>query len=197
MNTMSAYKPHAVQEGPRKGLKAGVWMDGTFDWHSEQDSFTNHAGEVRTLIQAFTKSQVSFVTCTIKNNGRAFKYPKFVFQYENILERQAVAFYSPPERAILHMSQGSISLLGGTLKGQGISQYCIQGKGNLYKNGCFKSLKDGILSYSPLAKGEVSSIFSLEAEIGPGECAEAMAWVIHTPTKEEAQGLNEGLLRTL
>ncbi|WP_180320110.1 hypothetical protein [Peribacillus loiseleuriae] len=200
MNTLSAYEtlPKGTEShGFRKQLKAGIWIDGEFDWYSEEEVAVNTGGQMRSLIQSFSKQHISFVRCTIKNTSAFLKSPKMVFHYENMRDPQNVAFYCPGEKAILHIGKKSISLLGGVVKGKGISQYCIQGKGSLYQYGCFKSLKEGILSYSPLAKGEVSSIFSLEPEIQPDECIEAVAWVIHTNTKEEALFMHEKLLSAL
>lgn len=193
MISLSAYQPKFKQEVSLKNLKAGIWLDGTFDWVTDESaSYSN--GEVRALVQSFTKRQVTFYKFTIKNASKVKLMPKIMFQYEDLLERQAVAFYSPSEKAILHMGQTSVTLIGGGMRGKGISQYCIQGKKQLYQNGCFKSLKEGILSFSPLAKGEVSSMFSFETTIMPQDSAEAIAWVISSSTQEEARFINDGLL---
>ena len=170
MNTLSAYE--ALPTGPeshgfQKQLKAGIWMDGEFDWYSEEEMAVNSGGQMRSLIQSFSKQHISFVRCTLKNTSAFLKSPKMVFHYENKHDPQNVAFYCPGAKAILHVGKKSIALLGGVVKGKGISQYCIQGKGSLYRYGCFKSLKEGILSYSPLAKGEVSSIFPWNRKFNP------------------------------
>ncbi|MDQ0218308.1 hypothetical protein ELQ35_12555 [Peribacillus cavernae] len=193
MISLSAYQPKLKQETSRKSLKAGIWLDGTFDWVTDESaSYAN--GEVRTLIQSFTKRQVTFFKFTIKNSSKEKLIPKIMFHYENLLERQTVAFYSPGEKAIMHIGQTSVALIGGLMNGKGISQYCIQGKKHLYQNGCFKSLKEGILAFSPLAKGEVSSMFSFETAILPQDSAEAIAWVISSATQEEAKFINDSLL---
>ncbi|MBR8645380.1 hypothetical protein KEH51_18030 [[Brevibacterium] frigoritolerans] len=44
---------------------------------------------------------------------------------------------------------------------------------------------------------EVTSVFTLETEILPKECVEAVAWVIHADTKEEAKVINNQLLLTM
>jgi hypothetical protein len=193
MISLSAYQPNLKREVSRKNLKAGIWLNGTFDWVTDESSSYSN-GEVRTLIQSFTKRQVTFYKFTIKNASKVKQIPKLMFQFENLLERHTVAFYSPGERAILHIGQASVTLIGGLMNGNGIAQYCIQGKKNLYQNGCFKSLKEGILSFSPLAKGEVSSMFSLETAIMPDDSAEAIAWVVASDTQEEAKSINDRLL---
>ncbi|RFU65709.1 hypothetical protein [Peribacillus glennii] len=193
MISLSAYQPKYKQAVSLKNLKAGIWLDGTFDWVTEESA--SHAnGEVRTLVQTHTKNPVTFFKFTIKNCSKEKIMPKIMFQYENLLERQAVAFYSPSEKAILHMGQASVTLIGGGINGKSISQYCIQGKKHLYHNGCFKSMKEGILSFSPLAKGEVSTMFSFETTIMTQDSAEAIAWVISAATEEEAKFINDGLL---
>jgi hypothetical protein len=197
MNTLSAFKPTSTLRVSQKPLKAGLWLDGSFDWYSEEDTASHPGGQLRTLIQSFSKQHISFVKCTVKNTSVIPKLPKFMFHYDNACNRQTVAFYSPGEQAILHVAPHSIALIGGLVRGKGISQYCIQGKGSLYQNGCFKSLKEGILSYSPLARGEVSSIFTLETEILPHECIEAIAWIIHANEKEEAIMIQEKLMETI
>ncbi|MFJ7677943.1 hypothetical protein ACIQXQ_07775 [Peribacillus sp. NPDC097198] len=197
MSSLSAYMPQDNREVFRKGLKAGLWMDESFDWYPEEDMMSQPGGEIRSLLQTFTQGKITFSKFTIRNTSFEPKYPKMFFHYENAFEKQAVAFYSPGERAILHVATQSIALLGGVVKGKGISQYCIQGKGSLYQEGCFKSLKEGILAYSPLAKGEVTSMFTLETEILPKECVEVVAWAIHAETKEEAKLLNHNLLQTM
>ena len=71
-----------------------------------------------------------------------------------------------------------------------------RGKVAYIENGCFKSLREGTLFYSPLAKGEVTSIFTLESEILPLECVEVVAWAINADTKEEAARLNRKLVQS-
>ncbi|PLT34704.1 hypothetical protein [Bacillus sp. V5-8f] len=193
MISLSAYQPNYKQTVSLKNLKAGIWLDGTFDWVTDE-SATYSNGEVRTLVQTHTKNPVTFFKFTIKNCSKDKVLPKIMFQYENLLERQAVAFYSPSEKAILHMGQASVTLIGGAMNGKSMSQYCIQGKKHLYHNGCFKSIKEGILSFSPLAKGEVSTMFSFETTIMPQDSAEAIAWVISAGTQEEAKFMNDELL---
>ncbi|WP_110927406.1 hypothetical protein [Bacillus massiliglaciei] len=194
MNMLSPYLPQDDQEFSRLNLKSGLWIDEGFDWYPEDDLMSRYPhGEIRTFLQTQKKDRLLISKLTIKNNSFKVKHPKFFFRYENAFEKKAVAFYSPPEQAILHIGSNSVVLLGGAFKGKGISQYCIQGKGGLYQNGCFKSLKEGILSYSPLAKGEVTSIFTLESRLEPGECVEASAWAIQADSKEEAQRVNDQL----
>ena len=183
-------------ELPNRNLKVGLWMNESFDWYLEEDMMSHPEDGIRTLLQTYTKNQISYSKFTIKNISLEKKIPKIFFHYENAFERQAVAFYSPNEQAIIHVAPNSVALLGGIVKGKGIAQYCIQGKGGLYENGCFKSVRDGTLFYSPLAKGEVTSIFTLESEIMPLECVEVMAWAINTNTKEEATLLNRQLVQS-
>ncbi|WP_409301687.1 hypothetical protein [Peribacillus sp. SCS-155] len=193
MISLSAYHSKDKQEVSRKSLKAGLWLDGTFDWVSEESaSYINR--QMRVLCQKIDRKDATFYKMTIKNSSKELLFPKLMFQYENLLERQTVAFFSPGEKAIYHVGQTGVAVLGGLLNGKGISQYCIQAKKNLYQYGCFKSLTEGVLTFSPLAKGEVSSMFSLEQKIEPNECVEAIAWVIHSESKEFAKDLNHKLL---
>lgn len=197
MNTLSVYKEQNSYHLPSRNLKVGLWMNESFDWYLEEDSMSHPEDGIRTLLQTFTEKEISYSKFTIKNISLEKKSPKIFFYYDNAFERQAVAFYSPNEQAIIHVAPNSVALLGGMVKGKGISQYCIQGKGGLYQNGCFKSLREGTLFYSPLAKGEVTSIFTLESEILPLECVEVIAWTINADTKEEATRLNRKLVQSV
>lgn len=197
MSTLSAYIEQNSYHWPSRNLKVGLWMNESFDWYLEEDSMSHPEDGIRTLLQTFTEKGISYSKFTIKNISLEKKYPKIFFHYENAFERQAVAFYSPNEQAIIHVAPNSVALLGGMVKGKGISQYCIQGKGGLYQNGCFKSLREGTLFYSPLAKGEVTSIYTLESEILPLECVEVIAWAINADTKEEAIRLNRQLIQSM
>ena len=47
MNSLSAYMPQDNQELFRKGLKAGLWMDESFDWYPEEDIMSHPNGEIR------------------------------------------------------------------------------------------------------------------------------------------------------
>lgn len=194
MNTLSAYQRQTDMEICRPNLKAGMWIDGGFDWYDEDEHEAGLRSNVKAFSQSYMDRGISFMKFTVSNRSRFTLKPKIVFRYENVQERQAVAFYSPNEQAILHIGQQGVAMLGGMMLGKGMSQYCIQGKGSLYLNGCFKSLQDGILLFSPLAKGEVTSIFSLETEIKPFQSAEATAWIIHTDTKEEGFKQHAALL---
>ena len=196
MSTLSPYLDHESYHLPSRNLKVGLWMNESFDWYLEEDSMSHPEDGIRTLLQTYSEKQISYSKFTIKNTSLETKFPKIFFHYENAFERRAVAFYSPSEQAIIHVAPNSVALLGGMVKGNGISQYCIQGKGGLYQNGCFKSLREGTLFYSPLAKGEVTSIFTLESEILPLECVEVVAWTINADTKEEAARLNRKLVQS-
>ena len=197
MNSLAAYMEENSYHLPNRNLKVGLWINESFDWYLEEDSMSHPEDGIRTLLQTYTKNQISYSKFTIKNISLETKLPKVFFHYENVFERQTVAFYTPTEQAIVHVSPKSVALLGGVVKGNGISQYCIQGKGGLYQNGCFKSLREGTLFYSPLAKGEVTSIFTLESEILPLECVEVVAWAINASTKEEAIRLNRKLIQSV
>ena len=131
VNTSSAYMEQNRYHLPSRNLKVGLWMNESFDWYLEEDSMSHPEDGIRTLLQTFTEKQISYSKFTIKNISLETKFPKIFFHYENAFERQAVAFYSPNEQAIIHVAPNSVALLGGIVKGKGISQYCIQGKGGL------------------------------------------------------------------
>ena len=152
---------------------------------------------IRTLLQSFTKNQISYSKFTIKNISLEKKFPKIFFHYENAFERQAVAFYSPNEQAIIHVSPEFGCIIRRNCERKGNRSILYSRKGRLIRDGCFKSLREGTLFYSPLAKGEVTSIFTLESEILPLECVEVVAWAINANTKEEATSLNRKLVESV
>lgn len=197
MSTLSAYMEQDHYEFPQNNLKVGLWMEGNFDWYEEEDRMSHPEGGLRTLVQTFTENKISYAKITIKNTTLEKKSPKLFYRYENVLKKDDVAFYIPNEQAILHVAPNSVALLGGMIKGKGIAQYCILGKGGLYQDGCFKSVSEGLLFYSPLAKGEVTSIFTLESDILPSECVEVVSWVIHAGTREEAMFLNREIINRM
>ena len=137
MNTLSAYMEQNSYHLPSRNLKVGLWINESFDWYLEEDSMSHPEDGIRTLLQTFTEKGVSYSKFTIKNISLEEKSPKVFFHYENSFERQAVAFYSPSEQAIIHVAPNSVALLGGMVKGKGISQYCIQGKGRLISKRMF------------------------------------------------------------
>ena len=55
MSTLSAYIEHDSHELPRRNLKVGLWMDGSFDWYAEEDMMSHPEGGIRTLLQTFTR----------------------------------------------------------------------------------------------------------------------------------------------
>lgn len=197
MSTLSAYMEQDHYEFPQNNLKVGLWMEGNFDWYEEEDRMSHPEGGLRTLVQRFTEKKISYAKITIKNTTLEKKSPKLFYRYENAIKKDDVAFYIPNEQAILHVAPNSVALLGGMIKGMGIAQYCILGKGGLYQDGCFKSVSEGLLFYSPLAKGEVTSIFTLESDILPSECVEVVSWVIHAETREEAMFLNREIINEM
>ena len=48
MSSLSAYMPQDNREAFRKGLKAGLWMDESFDWYPEEDMMSHPGGDLRT-----------------------------------------------------------------------------------------------------------------------------------------------------
>ena len=95
MNSLSAYMPQDNQELFRKGLKAGLWMDESFDWYPEEDMMSHPNGEIRTLSQTYTQGQVTFSKFTIRNTSFETKRPKVFFHYENAFEKAGGGFLQP------------------------------------------------------------------------------------------------------
>ena len=108
VNTSSAYMEQNRYHLPSRNLKVGLWMNESFDWYLEEDSMSHPEDGIRTLLQTFTEKQISYSKFTIKNISFEPKFPKIFFRYENAFERQAVAFYSPNEQAIIHVAPNSL-----------------------------------------------------------------------------------------
>ncbi|MDO7488143.1 hypothetical protein Q5O89_24790 [Peribacillus frigoritolerans] len=84
MNSLYAYMPQDNQDLFRKGLKAGLWMDESFDWYPEEDMMSHPNGEIRTLSQTYTQGQVTFSKFTIRNTSFETKRPKVFFTMKTL-----------------------------------------------------------------------------------------------------------------
>ncbi|RFU64285.1 hypothetical protein D0469_18965 [Peribacillus saganii] len=195
MNILSASRletQYSIETVPCSSRwRAGHWLNGRFRWlnsNTPDKSICSEEFEVKQLSSYNTK--VVFWRLTIPNQTSSYSLHKIFFEYEGDCSSNTAAFYSPNEQAIMHSANGTVSLLGGIMEGKGLTQYCIRQKG---RDSLFKSKLDGTLNFSPLARGNVISTYSLEALLAPGEDAAATAWMIVSNCKDEAVTLNDQL----
>ncbi|PLS15234.1 hypothetical protein CVD28_23180 [Bacillus sp. M6-12] len=167
--------------------RAGLWTEGKFSWLIEGKHNGIFSEKFKVDQLSSNTEKVAFWRLSIPSFSRSYSLHKLFFEYTGDCGSNATAFYSPSEQAILHSSKGTVTLLGGIMEGKGLSQYSIRQKG---KDTLFKSMLDGTLNFSPLGKGNIVSTFSLEAQLAPGEDADAIAWMIVTQCKDEAVTIN-------
>lgn len=56
MNSLFAYMPQDNQELFRRGLKAGLWMDESFDWYPEEDMMSHPNGDPDTFTDVYPRA---------------------------------------------------------------------------------------------------------------------------------------------
>ncbi|MBM7693303.1 hypothetical protein JOC77_002743 [Peribacillus deserti] len=188
----SGFRPISLENSLTCGL--GLWENGKYN--NLADEFQNdNSVRVQTLdYHAHINGETGiYAEFTLYNPFNTARNIKMICIFNDLNRSETTAFYSPQEDSIIQLRDDNLAYMSGTIGGSGLGQYSIVESSRLKYEGCFKSLDRGELYFSPLAKGNLSIIYTLETTIEPRGYASGAAWTVVSPVREKAVKINNSL----
>jgi hypothetical protein len=175
----------------------GLWIDGRMRWFKNGDEKLIFEEEVTVNSKkVHVHSKVYFYSLYISNHSQNEKNVKVVTMHQHPnAERDHLAFVSPSENVIFHLTNNKVFLVNGNCDGDGLKQYTIQPPWSIYSDQIWSNLQKGSLKYQPLNKGGAISLFSIDMNIPPKTTGKANTWIITGESKNELIKLDQLLLK--
>ncbi|WP_019242567.1 MULTISPECIES: hypothetical protein [Bacillus] len=166
-------------------IRIGVWDNGILSWeYPLKNDFYQMNNELFSIASMSCSTEYEIINIQVINKKALSKQVKIIVQYDSVFEKNSLAFYSPNENAIIHFSDDTVTMIGGILNGKGMCQYCIQENNFASTSQLLRNLECGSLPMSWLAKGDISSTFTLETKLTSGEINEGKIWTFHSTSTE-------------
>ncbi|MET3699237.1 hypothetical protein SAMN05877753_102124 [Bacillus oleivorans] len=175
-------------------LKSYIWSDGVLNLTA---SGPNTLSQINWKTESFsfgTKGKV--LRIEMFNHSSITRHVKLFFESEFIPQYQQYAYISPQNDCIFIFNEKNIQLVNGTINGEPIKQCAVFPAFELKKK-MKANLKKGKIEYKPIARGAISSMFSLETEIPQGESVTAWAWAVQGKTNHEVLQWNDEIKKNV
>jgi len=168
-------------------IRIGLFHDGMIFWkYPHLTECLDEQQPTLSIMSMNCSAEYEMIKFCLSTDQKFNQNVKVVVQYQNLNDCTSTAFYSPSESAILSYSgEGQlVSLIGGSLNGMPMKQYCIHDKEDYNEKTLQDCLKRGQLRMSWLATGNVCSTFTFETVISAGRDAEGVIWIFHSNSEE-------------
>ncbi|WP_374721657.1 hypothetical protein [Peribacillus tepidiphilus] len=174
--------------------RVGVWSHCSFTWKFPSSNKNEDLSSTFSVYSNKKGKDHEELKFRLYNSSATRRLFKVIVQYKHQSNEKSLAFYSPAKNAILHYSQSGVVMLGGLLNGKGLTQYCIRDYNQGQNQPIFRCIEEGFLPISPLASGNLCSVFTLETELAPESSVEGMIWTIGADTNEKINEIEARLL---
>lgn len=168
-------------------IRIGLFYDGVIFWSypylTERRDERQPTLSIMSMNCSAEYEMIKFCLSTEQKFNQAVKV---IVQYHNLDDCSSTAFYSPSESAIVSYSGKGhlVSLIGGSLNGKPMKQFCIHDKEEYSHRKLQDCLKRGQLRMSWLATGNICSTFTFETAISAGMEAEGVIWIFRSNSEE-------------
>jgi GH15 family glucan-1,4-alpha-glucosidase len=206
----------AFLSGGRPFSQIGIWVNGKFSWlHSSEwkyrtnlfshSSFISSEGineelGIKVKVEEILHpNRLLFMRQIYVSNEGVEKKKVRLFFYQNVTdgqeEEQDTAFFSPKERVMLHHKKDWCWLFNGCFNDFGVQQYSAFSSSKVKKSAQHGiDVQSGNLFFNPIAKGNVTSVISIEGELLPYENKFAHYWFTAGTNRCELLDLNAQIL---
>ncbi|KON87048.1 hypothetical protein AF332_09645 [Sporosarcina globispora] len=201
MNTLNWIQSDVYEEmekAPIGKLKMilGLWIDGKTYWMENRSKEVFPEENISVQIKKESiHSKVSYFRSYITNHADKPRTVKLLLQHRHEYScREHFSFISPAENVIFHMADSKLFLVNGQLNGKKMEECTIQPYWNIYSDQIWTCRKKGILKYHPMAKGNATSVFSLDAVFDGRGTIEGESWIVRGDSKSEILQYNSLLI---
>ncbi|GAA0345676.1 hypothetical protein GCM10008967_40120 [Bacillus carboniphilus] len=163
-------------------LNSYIWSNGKLSITSNQPEDGSELIWNTRQFPLGSKGKVKMVQ--IHNGSTTYQDVKVFFESRKTQQFQQVGYVSPKNDCIFIHNENDIQLVNGTINGGRMKQCAVFPVFDL-KQKIRSGMKKGRLHYQPFAKGNISSMFSLECSIPPGETITAWGWTVQGKHNEE------------
>lgn len=175
-------------------LKSYIWSDGMLTLTTSKQNPINPITYKTQSFSLGTKGKI--LKIDLCNQSAIDRQVKLFFESEFIPQIQQYAYISPKNDCIFIFNGKNIQLVNGTINGESIKQ-CAVFSAFESKKKMKANLKKGKIDYQPIARGAVSSMFSLETEIPQGETVTAWAWAVQGETTHDVLRWNDEIKKNV
>ncbi len=168
-------------------IRIGLFQDGAIFW--KYPCLTECRDEQQPTLSIMSmncSSEYEMIKFCLTTNQKFNQNVKVVVQYQNLNDSSSTAFYCPSESAIVSFSGENqiVSLIGGSLNGKPMKEFCIHDKEEYNHKTLQDCLRRGRLRMSWLATGNVCSTFTFETVISSELDAAGVIWIFHSNSEE-------------
>ncbi|WP_409297679.1 hypothetical protein V1498_06565 [Peribacillus sp. SCS-26] len=184
-----------LDSGPSRPLhlRVGLWEQGRYYDLQDKSRFEMLGIQRFEYHETLKNSDGVLAEFSLSNMGTTTRSIKMVCILSDPFLGSMTAFYSPQEDSVIGMHEEKYTYASGMISQRGLCQYAILDNARLRYEGCFKSMARGELFFSPLAKGSISIIYTLESTIEPDGHVHGSVWAVTAAGKEEAAAINQSL----
>ncbi len=175
-------------------LRIGIWSDDLIHWLYPSSSGQKHLEQPMLISSMNSTKQYEIIKFHVTNSKQHDMHVRIVVLYQNQFCTNSTAFYSPNEKAIICYSDQDVTFLGGSLQNGSMKQYSIQNQQSYCQESLQKDIMQGCLPMSWIGKGDIVSIFTLEAVLPAGTSGDGTIWTFYSPSEEEARKVKEEMI---
>lgn len=147
-------------------------------------------GNIHVSMQYVENSHtMKIIEVMVQNSSNEKVFGKLIVESRMVTKSERIVFVSPKKDVLFHSDEEHLCLTSGVWKGKSIRQYAA----NPIDGELQKRLQSGDIGFCPIGRGNISGLFTLEAELEPGEISKAYTWVISSDSKNTLLQLNEML----
>jgi len=192
-------KPESKQRSWIEQLQfiPGIWVNGRDYWLQSRMERVIYEEELTMRVkkeQVHSKIRLSKIY--ISNHSQRTKEIKVLaMHHHSNVKSDNLAFISPAENQLFHLSDGKVFLVNAGYNGDGLVEHTVVPLWNAFSSQIWGSLEKGILKYQPMAKGPAASVFAMKMVIEPHQTAKMHTWAIAGANKRELILMEQALLR--
>jgi len=176
-------------------LRVGLWHEGEFSWEYPKKNLDNiPTRPLLSLLSIHHTSDYEILKMRLSTKNNAKQKVKIIVQDTVYGLKCNTSFYSPNEKAIMRYTVGGVTMMGGSISGRDMAQYCVLNQEGLNTLKLKESLQQGSLPLAWIAKEEICSIYILESEITNIESEEIIIWSFHGHTENQVSNLKNNIL---
>ena len=171
-------------------IRIGVFYDGKIVWkYPDMTEFQKEEQPILSIMSLNCSAEYEMIKFCLSTDEKTCRNVKIVVQYQNLNDASSTAYYSPSESAIVSFSDEGelVSLIGGSLGGKPMKQYCIHPREKYNHKQLQNILKRGQLPMSWIAKGNICSTFIFETELSSHSEAEGVVWIFYANSEEKVK----------
>lgn len=175
----------------------GIWFEGKNIWLQDSTEKIWPKEELTFKVKTDRPhSKIHFSSIYVSNHSNSPREIKILAMHCNQhITGNHLAFVSPTENRIFHLEDSQVFLVNGQFNGVGMKECTIVPQWSAFTDQIWNSLGKGTLSYLPMAKGLVASIFSIHVSLEARETKKMNTWVIGGINKNECLLLEQALLK--